>query len=369
MAPLIKNLSLKDLQRIQDAQRVLLAPLRYETPEAWLRDAACHVQAVMEADHAYASMPGDDGITLVGSDLDPEFLEDMRQSVQGLQEGGFPSDDPVPLQMHLTPRPAGAGLYHELALADRPTIELLPARQTLWPHEVEHITRLSVPLPVGEASICVAFKSVDAPGCDPAVGRSLELLMPAFEAGVKQSRCLAAAWSRFASLIDTLSDAVVLADADGTEQYGNRAFRALLEAEPDAEALRRAARRLATEAPTDKGLGATQHELTLAGGTYRLRAGHTPPDLYGSARTLVIVARVSPYPSPPALQDHFGLTPRETEVALLLAEGRSNTAIAEALFISPHTARHHVQKVLRKLGASSRAAVAHVLLHSTGHCS
>lgn len=55
------------------------------------------------------------------------------------------------------------------------------------------------------------------------------------------------------------------------------------------------------------------------------------------------------------LQNHYGLTARETEVAAMLAQGRSNSAIAAALRISTHTARHHTQRVLAKLGVHSRA--------------
>jgi DNA-binding NarL/FixJ family response regulator len=55
------------------------------------------------------------------------------------------------------------------------------------------------------------------------------------------------------------------------------------------------------------------------------------------------------------LQAQFGFTERETEVAFLLAQGRSNVAIAKALGISAHTARHHTQRVLGKLKVHSRA--------------
>ena len=55
------------------------------------------------------------------------------------------------------------------------------------------------------------------------------------------------------------------------------------------------------------------------------------------------------------LQTRYDLTPRETEVADLLVQGRPNTAIAAALQISTHTARHHTQRVLTKLGVHSRA--------------
>jgi DNA-binding NarL/FixJ family response regulator len=58
------------------------------------------------------------------------------------------------------------------------------------------------------------------------------------------------------------------------------------------------------------------------------------------------------------------LTPRESEVLALVAAGRSNRQIAQALFISPKTASVHVSNILAKLGVSSRleaAAVAHRL--------
>jgi DNA-binding CsgD family transcriptional regulator/tetratricopeptide (TPR) repeat protein len=60
----------------------------------------------------------------------------------------------------------------------------------------------------------------------------------------------------------------------------------------------------------------------------------------------------------------FGLTDREREVLLLLAEGHSNPEIATALFISAKTASVHVSNILAKLGVSGRveaAAVVHRL--------
>ena len=40
---------------------------------------------------------------------------------------------------------------------------------------------------------------------------------------------------------------------------------------------------------------------------------------------------------------------------MLLAQGRSNVAIAKTLGISTHTARHHTQRVLAKMRVHSRA--------------
>jgi two-component system nitrate/nitrite response regulator NarL len=48
------------------------------------------------------------------------------------------------------------------------------------------------------------------------------------------------------------------------------------------------------------------------------------------------------------------LTPRETEVLRLMADGASNKIIAHKLGISDHTAKFHVTSILSKLNAGSR---------------
>lgn len=48
------------------------------------------------------------------------------------------------------------------------------------------------------------------------------------------------------------------------------------------------------------------------------------------------------------------LTPRELDVLELLAEGKSNAAIAQSLFVSVHTVRNHVANLSAKLGAHSK---------------
>jgi DNA-binding CsgD family transcriptional regulator/tetratricopeptide (TPR) repeat protein len=53
--------------------------------------------------------------------------------------------------------------------------------------------------------------------------------------------------------------------------------------------------------------------------------------------------------------DVAGLTPREREVLLLLADGLSDSDIAEALVLSRKTVGHHVSAVLRKLDSPTRS--------------
>jgi DNA-binding CsgD family transcriptional regulator len=69
-------------------------------------------------------------------------------------------------------------------------------------------------------------------------------------------------------------------------------------------------------------------------------------------------------PEAPSLAASLGLTRRETEVLALVAAGRTNRQIGQALFITPKTAGVHVSRILAKLGVAGRgeaAAIAHRL--------
>jgi DNA-binding NarL/FixJ family response regulator len=50
------------------------------------------------------------------------------------------------------------------------------------------------------------------------------------------------------------------------------------------------------------------------------------------------------------------LTEREREVVRLMADGHSNRAIAQALYLSEATVKTHLVRIYRKLGADNRAA-------------
>jgi predicted ATPase/DNA-binding NarL/FixJ family response regulator len=61
---------------------------------------------------------------------------------------------------------------------------------------------------------------------------------------------------------------------------------------------------------------------------------------------------------PPATALPGGLTARELEIAVLIADGRRNKDIAEELIIAPATVARHVANIMRKLGFQSRARIA-----------
>lgn len=59
------------------------------------------------------------------------------------------------------------------------------------------------------------------------------------------------------------------------------------------------------------------------------------------------------------------LTPREREVAALVAQGHTNAEIARVLGVSRTTAKWHVSQILQKLGLSERVQLA-VYAHEHG---
>jgi DNA-binding CsgD family transcriptional regulator/tetratricopeptide (TPR) repeat protein len=114
---------------------------------------------------------------------------------------------------------------------------------------------------------------------------------------------------------------------------------------------------------------------------HRLRRAEQARQAYAAGRHLVreLTATIDE----PALRDHFehaalgtfppekplsphvaarrafgGLTARESEVAALIAQGKTSREIADLLVISERTAEGHVNNILGKLGFTSRAQIA-----------
>ena len=78
------------------------------------------------------------------------------------------------------------------------------------------------------------------------------------------------------------------------------------------------------------------------------------PALHPEAQRL-LMRRVAPDPARSMLED---LTAREREVLELMAKGRGNRAIAEALFLSEGTVKGYVSIIFGKLGVQDRTQAA-----------
>jgi non-specific serine/threonine protein kinase len=118
---------------------------------------------------------------------------------------------------------------------------------------------------------------------------------------------------------------------------------------PESEAYERVTERLRTA------LGVVAYEEAFTeGGVQGITAALADARaVLGAARALVERDH-----EPITKVNSYGLTSRELEVLHLLAAGRSNEQIGDALFISPRTAQTHVTHLLAKLGLTNRTEAA-----------
>jgi DNA-binding NarL/FixJ family response regulator len=156
------------------------------------------------------------------------------------------------------------------------------------------------------------------------------------------------------SIVDTLSEAVVVRDERGTVVFVNAAAERFAGIQaPDA----------ALVMLTGHGDDAVLRVAVGAGCTGFVTKDDAVVDLVRAIRAVhdgvaaLDAQRVARLARPAGMDAQRGpsaLTDRELEVLWMLAEGASTHRIAERLFISVNTARNHVQRVIRKLDAHSR---------------
>lgn len=374
-----------DMARFEAVSRVLLAPLAAPSLDAWRSEVNRALRLLMGVDHTMFAMPLEQGLDFFSEELEGVALEGFREYVREASPGALRSPDPALDLWFSRRRQLGLGAYDEYSM-DRLTdgayrhsssYQELVVRGRMFDH-----MGLSADLPQGEAFICLAHEQ---PG-KAAFGEErlllLRLLQPVFRAGVEAWSRLEAQRKALAEALDALDEALLVCDFNGREQHRNRALRDMLAAEPEADVIlaemRFAARQLGplgrggSIAPPTASSFAVR-ELATQSARYRLRSSFASPDLMGpDGAMLLAIERLKPAPMSPALpppellQERYGLTKREAEVALLLAEGLANDAIAERLFISTHTARRHTERVLEKMDLNSRKALALKLIQEFG---
>ena len=109
------------------------------------------------------------------------------------------------------------------------------------------------------------------------------------------------------------------------------------------------------------GKGADPNEIVRA-----VRIVHAGDELLSPVATRALIRRslAAPESSAPARVLPTELTERETEILALVGRGRSNDEIAAALFISPATAKTHINRAMTKLDAHDRAQLVIVAYES-----
>lgn len=195
----------------------------------------------------------------------------------------------------------------------------------------------------------------------------LRVLLPGFQSGARATLHSDPQHSHIGRLFELVADAA-LRRAVTAERVGEAAHASSPSLWPEPACLSEEMRRLEAALPPDLGgdlCGDVEEITPWAGQTEEPEQSQCLRGTFLLAGSLaarpVILLSLKERPLTPGsdrtMGDRFGLTSRESEVAALLAERRSNSEIAFALGISPHTASHHTEQVLAKLGLKSRAGV------------
>lgn len=156
--------------------------------------------------------------------------------------------------------------------------------------------------------------------------------------------------------LDATGRHLVALGQDGVPHWSTPQARKLLDERPGLEArLGEGAAYWLADHPS--GEGPTGATVTLAGaGTQGLSLVYL--GAIGPNEHLFRVLQAGEDGQHERLRAHFGLTPRESEVLLWIAHGKSNRDIGEILGLSPRTVNKHLEQVYQKLGVENRASAA-----------
>lgn len=347
-----------DLRRAEPLQRVLLRPLEHPSIDAWRG-------AVNEA--LTAAMGGDSAMFQLDSPgLTRHFSEELNPAPLQAYAAEFMPDLARTKQVYRRALRLAAGnrftLWKDhlewLYASDyfQEVVTKLRAFDTLW---------ASAPVE-GSPYPAMLHTYHDRPDGGRRFGEEevqlMRLIQPALEAGVQTVRRVFHARSGLAATIDQLEAAVFAFGLDGRLLHRNPPASALAEA-PGGDELSAQAARCARGFARPESLvdpGSVRRRLRTPKGRFELTASLLPPGMLQLSPTVLVTAtnRSERLPTRAEVRERFGLTRRQAEVALLLAQRLSNTEIAERLFISPHTALRHTEAVMAKLRLSDRRLVA-----------
>lgn len=352
------TLSTQTQEEIARAVGVLAAPFDHESPEAWLTEVDASLRTATGAVKSALLVPRESGIEMSSAYYSPETLRSYLTFFPLLEQtGGFQRS----LQYGVATRRQFYGPHYEAMQRTEYVQEFLPSIRSF-----DSITMVVpwVDRPADSTEVFQVLLNVDDPRQPFSEGQAAvaRMLYPALQAGLAVYRQFAAAHANLGALIDAVGGACAVFDLGGRLLHTSPALADALAAEPCRERLMERAGRLARAFASGSALPQqAAAPVTVEGtrGQYVLAPSRV--NTLGP-RPLVVVAVERPTraerPEPETLCERLGLTPRQAEVALLLAERRTNREIAAALCISPHTVRHHTEGVLRALGLSDRRDVA-----------
>lgn len=320
-------------------------------------------------------MPGS-GELLQAHDIDDKGVRTIESFLQGFDGAGrITLRDPVVNNWNDRRRALGLTVYTRdviNAAIEGRVLESPFVQEALFPNRMKFWQGVYAAAPDGtDALLWVSYSRHDDEPFGEHAPALLGLLQPALQAGMAAVARLGAA----RGAVDALPEPFIALDRFGRELHRSTRLTELLRSDPQApvvlERIAALARDLGAALEKNPAVGnGVAPAVTVARTAHReyaLTGTVMPAGVFalGESILVLVAQRGAPaLPTPEQLVVRLGLTLREAEVALRIAEGATRDAIATALGVSPHTVRAHTERIFQKLGVNTRSAVAMALLNA-----
>lgn len=354
-------LSPTDRHQLNRASETMLRPFEHAMPIDYLKAIAAEVRPLLGAFAAVSGARGPDGTVSIDSDdWPPDTVAEFAR--WKLRDAGTERAISAGLEFSSMRRMVGGDWD---GYAQDPMV-----RAWYKPNGVHDAAAYLLHWPEDDALVTVEWQG--ATFGTPRLGEEgewiLSMLLPSLKAGTRLLYSLGRHRNRLAADMDALGVAMWVCERRGRVLHQSTEVGRILAEDPESsqvlEAVPMVARGVVGSGPV------VSSEVVPSTGVhrmiqtrvarYRLSAALATHDMhFGVADVLVTLARVPDRLVQPQVGDVAqAMSPREQEVAALLARGARNAVIAATLGISPHTVRRHTERVLAKLGVASRAEVA-----------
>lgn len=373
--PMALYLSAADVERLRNTLAVLAAPLEHSCSADWRR-AVCHRLETLLPGSRACFFLAQDGETMWAGD------DDAASVLNGAWPPPAWSYDAVRSRVSVKPQVVDWTELYDVAQVKRtPFYEEIVRPYHLW----APLTLFTLPLG-GAFPALLGIYSNNERAALPLLERRravMGLLASTFSAGVSSLTHLANCRADLIAAIEQLRIGVGVCGVGGRLIHENAALSERLLVDEDRARIRSAIEHCACAAsalnkrPSLKSAPDVlerRHltcEVQTRTGSYRITATSLLslwPDTAVAAAVLVDCASAT-RPDAAALVDAIGLTPREAEVAQLLRRGQATREIAARLGITINTARRHLEHILGKLDAHSRAEAVARLSEGVGNVS
>jgi DNA-binding CsgD family transcriptional regulator len=355
-----------ELLQLRSALRELLAQRAGGVAEQWQRSVLRTLRVLTNSDKAILVIRTPNGPSSYGVEVSPDVLStyvnrfaDLDRSRVAAREYGL---EAWTLDDLWQPGELQRSKYYQLFAV---------------PNQLHDTVGVTLQIASPRAELCLLFHRT-RPGPSGTTDHRRELLgvlLEPIRAGFALNLGTNDPSCELSPVIDVTGQALVLYGLDGRELAQNPVMRRVLAQDEERDALLNQIRGVANSVlaclsvggePRDRShrkADGTRREVATSQAAYRLRGNLVGRNALGhGTAVLVSLDRVAfQVPAPDSIRARYSLTVRELQVASLLMHRLTNGEIARMLGISPHTARHHTESVLTKVGVRSRQALRRVV--------